>query len=199
MILNGRIVDPLDGVFEGSIVIEGEKIAKVKSEFSNAPDALQLPETCYIFPGFIDPHVHLREPGWEHKEDFYTGSLAAVHGGVTAVADMPNLPSPVTNLQTLKKKMELAGKAKIDVFHMGGVGKDISKINEIADLIPAYKIYTAESTGELTIGSWEQIERAIEIITGLGKPISFHCESQDINDASKESLKEENYQCKHYE
>ncbi|HEV2137430.1 MAG TPA: amidohydrolase family protein [Nitrososphaerales archaeon] len=71
-----------------------------------------------VFPGFIDAHVHLREPGWEYKEDFRTGSLAALHGVTTAV-DMPNnlVPTTTTTTQSaLDEKRRLAeAKSLIDV------------------------------------------------------------------------------------
>lgn len=200
LLITGNIVDPIEGVFEGSIAIEGERILRVTDKRTipeGAKEELIFPETCYIFPGFIDPHVHLREPGWEHKEDFYTGGLAALHGGVTTVADMPNLPVPITDASRTKAKIELAKKSLIDVLHMGGVGRDLSNIRELAQFVPAFKIYTAESTGELALESWQQIEEAVKLISATGKGISFHCENQEINDEAKERLESEDYAWKH--
>ncbi|HEV2226539.1 MAG TPA: amidohydrolase family protein [Nitrososphaerales archaeon] len=80
-----------------------------------------------IFPGFFDVHMHMREPGWEYKEDFRTGSLAALHGGVTTVLDTPNNPGPATTGTALDDKKRLAeSKSLVDVKFYGGVlGTDL--------------------------------------------------------------------------
>src|SRR2546428_12936803 len=75
---------------------------------------------CLIFPGFIDPHVHLREPGWESKEDFMTASAAAVHGGGTTVFHMPDNPGPATTPEALEQKLTPSQRAPIGMlFHWG--------------------------------------------------------------------------------
>lgn len=76
-----------------------------------------------ILPGLIDPHGHLREPGAEQKEDFYTGSRAALKGGFTFVLDMPNNPMPTLSVERLEEKIRLSEKALVDIgFHFGTTG-----------------------------------------------------------------------------
>ncbi len=182
IVISGKCVDPINGVFDAFVGVRNGKIERLSDKGIDGKIYVQLTSSQLLFPGFIDPHVHLREPGWEHKEDFETGSKAAIHGGVTAVGDMPNLPEPIINKERLLKKMALAKKSLIDIVHFGGVGKELGEINNLAPLVPAFKIYTAKSTGELTLGSWNNIEEAARIISKLGKPITFHCEEQPIID-----------------
>ncbi len=180
IVISGKCVDPVDGIFDAAIGINKGRIEKISDKSIDSKRCIQLASSQLLFPGFIDPHVHMREPGWEHKEDFLTGSKAALHGGVTTVGDMPNLPEPVINKERLTRKMKLAKKSLIDVLHFGGVGMD-GDVKNIAPLVPAFKIYTAKSTGGLSL-SWNKIEDATRIISKLGKPITFHCEEQSIID-----------------
>ncbi len=197
IVISGMAVDPVDGVYNATIWVKNGRIEKISGEEPESKKIIQLTSSQLIFPGFIDPHVHLREPGWEHKEDFLTGSKAALHGGVTTVGDMPNLPEPIVNKERLKRKKKLAKKSLIDILHFGGVGNDLSSIRALAPVVPAYKIYTAESTGELTLKNWQQIEEATRIISKLKKPITFHCEDQLVNDKAREELKNKSYPWKH--
>src|SRR3989304_10532871 len=124
IVITGKIVDPIDGIYEGTVLIKGERIVHVYDkivEISDSKRHLQLNEKSLLFPGFIDAHVHLREPGWEYKEDFFTGSLAAVNGGVTTAADMPNLPRPTNSRSRIFEKRDLAKKSIIDILFFGAV------------------------------------------------------------------------------
>lgn len=87
LVLEGPYVD-LDDVHESRIGVDNGVITEISPD-AGGDNILHL-EKHLIFPGFIDTHVHLRIPGGEHKEDFLTGSMAALHGGVTTVLDMPN-------------------------------------------------------------------------------------------------------------
>lgn len=180
--ISGRIVDPLDGVYDATVLIRRGKIATISDKGLEGKNVIQLTSSQLLFPGFIDTHVHMREPGWEYKEDFLSGSKAALHGGVTTVADMPNLPEPITTRDRLVRKMKVAGKSLVDVLHLGGVGHDLFNIKNLAALVPAFKIYTAKSTGELFLDGWGRIEEAVKIISKLEKPVTFHCEEQSIID-----------------
>src|SRR3989344_8159599 len=79
------------------------------------------------YPGFIDVHVHLREPGATHKEDFSTGSRAAIKGGFTYILDMPNNPVPTISFERLREKIVLAKEKSIcDIgFHYGTNGHNL--------------------------------------------------------------------------
>ena len=91
LIKNGRIIDPdskMDQVAE--LLIENDKIAAVEEKIEEEADRVVDAEGCYVMPGLIDMHVHLRDPGLTHKEDIITGARAAARGGVTTVLAMPN-------------------------------------------------------------------------------------------------------------
>ena len=107
LIKNGRVIDPdtrKDGRYD--ILIEEDKIVKVDQEIKEEAEEVIDAEGCYVMPGLIDLHVHLRDPGQTYKETVETGAAAAAHGGFTTVLAMPNtkpvtvtaeseLPSPV--------------------------------------------------------------------------------------------------------
>ena len=96
------------------IAIADGRITAVKSSVPGGEKRIDVPGGV-IFPGFVDPHVHFRDPGMTEKEDFLSGTMSAVHGGVTSVLDMPNTIPPVTDVNSLlEKKDRLKGKAYID-------------------------------------------------------------------------------------
>lgn len=195
LVISGKVVDPVDGVYDANLMIIKNKIEKIKDKAMTAKHSIELASSQLIFPGFIDPHVHMREPGLEYKEDFLSGSKAALHGGVTTIGDMPNLPEPITNRKLLSRKQHLSKKALIDILHLGGLGSP-SEIRELAALVPAFKIYTAESNRIRPL-AWNEIEAATRLIASEKKPITFHCEDQEINDKAKEKLKNTSYPEKH--
>jgi len=95
LLKGGRVIDPVNGI-DGvrDILIDGERIARVASNLpADGATVVEIADGLVVCPGFIDMHVHLREPGQEHKETVATGTAAAVAGGFTAVACMPNMPA----------------------------------------------------------------------------------------------------------
>src|SRR6185295_16603186 len=92
LLKGGRVVDPAsgrDGTFD--VLIDGNRIARVGRDLpADGATVVEVPTGLIVVPGLIDMHVHLREPGQEHKETIATGTAAAVVGGFTAVACMPN-------------------------------------------------------------------------------------------------------------
>ena len=85
------------GISDGRIVTVGKLV-------SGGDERVDVGTSGIILPGFIDPHVHFRDPGMTNKETFDTGTLSAAYGGVTCVLDMPNTKPPVTDVQTLRDK-----------------------------------------------------------------------------------------------
>ena len=104
-------------------------------------------------PGLIDAHVHLREPGYTHKEDFYTGTAAALAGGVTAVLDMPNTAPPTDTPERFAEKAALAAsKAVCDVgLFVGATTDKLDAYLPIAQRACGLKIYVSETFGSLRI------------------------------------------------
>jgi len=175
-------------VRELEVGISDGRIAEIRKQGLKGEKTIRAGRAL-IFPGFIDLHVHMREPGWEKKEDFRTGSEAAVHGGVTTVVDMPNNPRPATTPEVLREKSMLAReKALVEVLFYGGVdGSKLDGISAISKFVVGYKFYLAESTGNLMFPPSE-LERAFALIAPSGKPASLHCENQEIIDQMTKKL-----------
>src|SRR5213592_430703 len=140
LLKGGRLVDPAngrDGTFD--VLIDGGRIAKVGRDLpvDAGVAVVDIPSGLVICPGLIDMHVHLREPGQEHKETVATGTAAAVAGGFTAVACMPNT-DPVNDnagvTQYVLKKAAEAGLAR--VYPIGAVsrGQNGEHLADIAEL-----------------------------------------------------------------
>ena len=92
LLKGGRVVDPANGI-DGmrDVLIDGDRIARIGADLPvDGATVVEIPAGMVICPGLIDMHVHLREPGQEHKETIASGTAAAVAGGFTAVACMPN-------------------------------------------------------------------------------------------------------------
>ena len=98
LIQNGHVIDPLtrkDGCYD--VLIENDRIQKVAEKIEKEADRVIDAKGCYVMPGFIDLHVHFRDPGLEYKETLETGGKAAVRGGVTTVCAMPNTKPVIDN------------------------------------------------------------------------------------------------------
>lgn len=134
-----------------------------------------------LLPGLIDVHVHLREPGATQKEDFETGTKAAIAGGYTAVLDMPNNPTPTVTPQALQEKIKLAeGRIYADVgFHFGATRDSIQYFDEVSDKVFGLKLYMNHTTGELLIEDEELLEKIFSAWT-KEKPIMVHAEAETL-------------------
>ena len=180
--LEGKGVTP-GGVRDLEVGVEGGKVAEVGRGLKGARKIKT--GRSLIFPGFIDMHVHLREPGWERKEDFRTGTQAAAHGGVTTVVDMPNNPVPTTTKEALDTKRALAAlKGVVDVKFYGGVSRERpADLGGISQGVVGYKLYLSETTGAapLPAGRLTLVFREVE---GTSRPLSIHCEDQGVIERS---------------
>ncbi|HJQ93524.1 MAG TPA: dihydroorotase [Candidatus Thermoplasmatota archaeon] len=134
-----------------------------------------------ILPGAIDVHVHFREPGHTHKEDFTTGSTSAAFGGVTGFVDMPNTLPATISARTLKEKLALAQrKSLVDYAAWAGGTWYTGELPEMLRWAVGVKTYLGASTGDLLL---EDQTRFAEILVAAGKegaPVALHCESQRI-------------------
>lgn len=181
----GRIVTE-EKVFDGAVEIEDGTIKRVTLALPTY--AKRFPHSCLIFPGFIDVHVHCREDPsgkWSYKEDFKSASAAAINGGVTAIADMPNNPQPPIDAASYAVKVELTKKAApLDVFLFGGIGPGTKPFGA-----PFYKVYTCESVGPLFFKGWGELEQTLANYRGA--QITFHCEDPEILEAHKSDASHE--------
>ena len=136
LLKGGRLVDPAaqrDGAFD--LLIDDGVVTKVGRDLPVAgAEVFEIPRGALVVPGFVDMHVHLREPGQEHKETIASGSMSAVAGGFTAVACMPNT-DPVNDhagiTQFILKKAAEANLAR--VYPIGAVSLG-SKGEQLAEL-----------------------------------------------------------------
>lgn len=140
LIKNGHVLDPATGV-DGicDVLTENQRIIGVKEHIEEQADRVIDAKGCYVMPGFIDLHVHLRDPGLEYKETLETGGKAAAHGGVTTVCAMPNT-KPV--IDTKERVEDVHTRAKEDspvhVIQLGAVtvgqaGEELADIEGMAE------------------------------------------------------------------
>ncbi|MGI6677524.1 MAG: allantoinase AllB [Dehalobacterium sp.] len=136
VVKNGILVDG-ERTYPGNIYIKNEKIAAITQD-ELPGDTLEVTDArgCYVFPGFIDIHVHSREGslGTSPKEDFYHASMAAAIGGLTTIFDMPNINPPISNVENLKNQVEnFTPKAFVD-FALWGICLGRLNMDEIEQL-----------------------------------------------------------------
>lgn len=139
-------------------------------------------------PGLIDLHVHLRDPGQTHKEDFYTGTSAALAGGITTVVDMPNNLEAIVNEKLLDDKIASASqKIVCDIgFNFGTLGDNYSEFEKIQDKVTGLKIYLNITTGNFIVDK----PKLAEIYANWpgNKPIFLHAE-EDVSDLVMSTLR----------
>ncbi len=134
-----------------------------------------------VVPGFIDTHVHVREPGCEEKEDWGSAGKAALAGGITTIFNIQNNdPQIITKKDVLVMK-KLAAKCAVNYGIFGIVSeKSLSHLKEMSNEVIGYKAFMARSAGGTQTAGMDILERAFEIIAGLGKVLTLHCEDPDI-------------------
>ena len=188
LVVEGNLVT-VSGLSNYQIGINNDVIDKISKQGLTGEKTLNVNDSL-VFPGFIDIHTHLREPGWEYKEDITSGTKAAIHGGVTSLVDMPNSPESAVNLTNIQNKIDLISKKSlIDVFIYAGVTSDnVDILSDFSEYVVGYKIYTCHSTGKLYL-PYNFLENVAKIVNKTGKPISVHCEDQLINEKNMDDLK----------
>ena len=137
-------------------------------------------DNMYIFPGFADVHVHLREPGFSYKETIKTGTLASAHGGYTAVCSMPNLNPVPDSTEHLKKQLDIIEKdACIHVYPYGSItaGQKGEKLSDMEGMAKDIIAFSDDGRG---VQSDEMMREAMLKAKSLGKMIVAHCEVNDL-------------------
>jgi dihydroorotase len=131
----------------------------------------------YIIPGLIDAHVHFREPGLTHKEDFLTGSKAAAAGGVTTILEMPNTKPPVVTQKDLDEKRKLAQKSLVNYgIYVLGCKENMKEIGNFEG-IPGIKIYLGSSTGNYLT---DDLGVFIELLKNAKQTVVVHAENEQL-------------------
>ena len=184
LLKGGRVVDPVngrDGVFD--VLIDAGRIAKVGRDLPADGDVtvIDVPSGLVICPGLIDMHVHLREPGQEHKETVATGAAAAVAGGFTAVACMPNTTPVNDNAGVTRYILGKAAEAGLArVYPIGAVsrGQKGEQLADIAELREAGCVAITDDGRPVATAILAR--RALEYASMFAMPLIEHCEEQTL-------------------
>jgi dihydroorotase len=189
LIRNGHIIDPANNVDEvGDVLIIDGKIAKVggtlAEDVNNVIDATDMTVT----PGLIDMHVHLREPGFEHKETIATGTAAAAAGGFTSVVCMANT-SPVTDspekiehiYEISERNLEQRTCPTANVFTVGSITKSLvgEELTDIRGMLSAGAVGVSDDG--VTVMNSALMREALTLSVELDFPVMVHCEEHNLN------------------
>jgi len=184
VIRNGRVIDPASGLDAiRDVYLEAGRVAAIGEN-------LDVPSTAEVFdasglivaPGFIDMHVHLREPGFEYAESIETGARAAAAGGFTSVCCMPNT-SPVNDSATVTSYIIERAKQKsvVNVYPIGAItkGSQGEELASIGAMVKAGAVAISDD-GRPVMNS-RVMRRAMELAKGHGIPVIDHCEDLNLS------------------
>ena len=193
VIHNGTVVGP-DTAIAASVAIKDGKILAV-GQGEAMPEAMETLDAAglHLLPGAIDVHVHFRDPGYPHKEDWESGTAAAAFGGVTTVFEMPNTIPPTANAELLAAKHAIASsKAYVDYGLYGLLGEDtIERVGElIAGGVIGFKLYMGNTFGKIPSPSTGAMLEAFEVVAPTGKRVSLHAETNSIMERRQARLAE---------
>ena len=172
ILTDGRLRDATLRMEDGRIADVGGPSRKADVDFGSR----------LILPGFVDTHVHFRDPGHPAKEDFTSGSTSAAFGGVTTVLDMPNTDPPVTTREAWQQKLGRARmRSVVDFGLFAGLAareEDVANGIGLLDDAVALKVYLGSSTGDLIVEDASLVRRAIAAAASRGRTVAFHAESE---------------------
>jgi len=182
LLKGGLVVDPAqNSIKKADVLLKEGKIAAIQADIK-APDVKTIPvERCYICPGFIDMHCHLREPGEEMKETILTGTMAAARGGFTAVVAMGNTRPPADSRAVIEFVKRQAETAPVPVYPVGCATKERKglELAEIGDLVEA-GIVALSDDGNPVMNS-EVLRRVMEYSSMFGLLVISHCEDTNLS------------------
>src|SRR5436190_2334994 len=182
VIRSGLVVSP-DSVIEASVAIKDGRVVAVGDDAAmpQADETLDA-RGMHVLPGAIDDHVHFRDPGYPHKEDFASGTAAAAFGGVTTIFDMPNTIPPTGTPEILADKLKMAAeKAHVDFGLYALLGEDtIEHVPELAKSAIGFKLYMGNTFGKIASPSTGAMLEAFEVVAATGKRVSLHAETNSI-------------------
>ena len=194
LLKGGRVIDPAsgrDGIFD--LLIDGDRIARVGKDIpADGAHVIEVPAAFAVVPGLIDMHVHLREPGQEHKETVASGTAAAVAGGFTAVACMPNTSPVNDNAGVTEYILQKAAQANLArVYPIGAVSKGSNgeQLADIAELRAAGCVGISDDGRPVKTALL--MRRALEYAGMFDMPVLEHCEDPSLKG---EGVAHEGYQ-----
>ena len=171
------------------IKVEDGKISDISKSTIKADDTIDMKDN-FVLPGFIDPHIHFRDPGLTQKEDFKTGSEAAANGGFTTVIDMPNTLPKTNTYKALKEKMQIARNKSVVNFKLQIGHNSLEEMEKMMKLDPiSVKVF-------MDLESDENLEKIFHDLSTLKQNTNYnglvatHCEKKSVVEAETTRLKE---------
>lgn len=200
LIKHGRVINPtagIDGIYD--LYIEGDRVAAMERELNPEADIIINARGQCVVPGFIDLHVHLREPGFEYKENIETGTKAAAKGGFTTIVAMPNTNPVVDSVEVWEDvNRRVAESSQINVIQSAALtlkerGLELSDIAALAKA--GCKVFSED--GRSVMDS-KLCKEAMKLITKHGGVFFDHCEDLGLVDEGviNEGIKSKEYQLK---
>ena len=184
LIKNGFVTDGI-GIHTGirDIYIEGGVIKQIGENLSYQADRVIDAEGLYVFPGFVDAHCHLRDPGYEYKEDIKSGTLSAAYGGFTSVACMPNTNPVADNKAVITYIIDKAKKeGVVHVYPIGAItkGQKGEVLADIGEMKEAGAV--AISDDGVPVASASLMRKAIQYASAFGLTVISHCEDLSLKE-----------------
>lgn len=182
LIKNGRIINPADGMDKVSdMLVEDGIVKEISQNINTSADKVIDANKMWVTPGFIDLHVHLREPGFEHKETIATGSRAAAAGGYTTVCCMPNTKPVTDSIEVVEYiRIEAEKNGVVNVLPIGAITKG-QEGNELADIEGMYKAgICAISEDGKSVMNAQLLKEAMIKAKELNIPVLSHCEDKSL-------------------
>src|SRR5947207_1483712 len=184
LIQNGYIIDPSQGINSGkNLFIEDGRVAGFSAYSDGVPEGAEVFDATglIVAPGFIDMHVHLREPGHEYKETIASGAAAAVAGGFTTICAMPNT-DPINDSAAVTRfvieqaqRAGLASALPIGAITKNSEGTELAEMGEMKDAV-----IVAVSDDGRPVPNAGMMRRAMEYARGFDLPVIDHCEDKSL-------------------
>lgn len=182
LIKNGRVLNPSNGQdCVADLLIRDGSIAEISPQISESADREINAAGCFVMPGFIDLHVHLRDPGFEYKETVATGAAAAARGGFTTIVAMPNTKPAADNPDVIRYVHNKAqSTSKVNVLQAGAVTQKMAgeQLSDIEGMVQAGSPAISEDGKSVMNASLMQ--QAMRIANQLDIPVLSHCEEKTL-------------------
>lgn len=182
LISNGHVIDPKtgrDGIFD--LLVEDGRIVELSAGID--PEGCEVIDASgkYVLPGLVDAHCHLRDPGFEYKEDIKSGTRSAARGGFTSVACMPNTNPVIDNESVVKYILDKArNEGYVNVYPIGAITKGLKgeELAEIGELKIAGAVAVSDDGNPVKSSSL--MKKAMQYASMFGIAIISHCEDTDL-------------------
>src|SRR5690606_9613486 len=182
LISNGHVIDPKtgrDGIFD--LLVEDGRIVELSAGID--PEGCEVIDASgkYVLPGLVDAHCHLRDPGFEYKEDIESGTRSAARGGFTSVACMPNTNPVIDNESVVKYILDKArNEGYVNVYPIGAITKGLKgeELAEIGELKIAGAVAVSDDGNPVKSSSL--MKKAMQYASMFGIAIISHCEDTDL-------------------